>query len=179
MNINLMKMVRFAKIITNKKKEVIKMNNNQPINIKTGVLSGNSVECLWDKDYIDLDYDQALEEYIKENPDDENGDNFEYYGDSSCQLYGDWLKDEDQKYYPDPNGEYAAIYDSNDNIIQVVHSKYCMFVSLCSPCYPDQGNLDDYPGEKNIMGDPVWAYCLPGNLMGEEWLKGKKIMEVK
>jgi hypothetical protein len=153
-------------------------NNQKPSNIKTGVLNGHSVEFFRDENYIDLDYERALQEYIKENENSEEGfeEDFEYDSSGSTQLYGKWLKDEEGKYYPDPSGEYAAIYDSNDNIIQVVHSKYCMFVSLCSPCYPDQGNLDDFPGEKNSMGNPVWAYCLPADLMNEEWLKDKIII---
>jgi hypothetical protein len=157
---------------------MIKMENNKPINIKTGVLNANNTEYFWDENYIDLDYENALNEYLKENPEDENGDQFDYDSSGGTQLYGKWLKDEEGKYYPDPSGEYACIYDSNYNTIQVVYSKYCMFVSLCSPCYPDQGDLDSFPGEKNIMGNPVYAYCLPADLMNEEWLQGKQIISI-
>lgn len=151
--------------------------NPDKVNIKTGVLNGNNLES-WDNDFIDLQYESALQEYLENNSDDPDGDNFEFDETGTDQLYGDWLKDNEGKYYPDPSGEYAFIYDSNHNTIQVVFSKYCMFVARCSPCYPNQGDLDSIPNH-NSMGDPVYAYCLPVSMMDNQWIENKQIFKIQ
>ena len=90
-----------------------------------------------------------------ENHDDMDGDCSETF------LYGSWKKDDEGKFGQDESGEYAAIYDSNDNHIQVVWSKFALKCYHCSPCYPNQGYLDA-AGEN-------WTYCLPVELMNDEW----------
>ena len=119
----------------------------------TGVISNNSVEFLNDELYsgIDLDY----ENWLKENVNEEDLDYYES-GPDTTYLLGDWLKDEEDKYYPDPAGEYAAI--CGEIYTQVVFSKYTKKCALCSPCYPGQGDLDS-EGE-------FLAYTLPADLIG-------------
>jgi len=151
-------------------------------NIITGVGVGNNIED-WDNDYIDLQYEPAkkeayLERYtellnqgLEEDEAEEQANDFvdnEWMYDScgTDQLYGSWLQDEQDKYYPDPDGEYAMIYDSNNNIYQVVYSKFAIKSYHCSPCYPGQGDID-------TEGELI-AYCLPPDMMDERWLEENK-----
>ena len=48
-----------------------------------------------------------------------------------------------------------------------------MLCRRCSPCYPDQGDL-------NSEGEDVWAFCVPPELMSNEWLSsnGHRIKKV-
>ena len=149
------------------------MNKNDII---VGVGVGNNIED-WDNDFIDLQYEQTLKELIKNAKDkaeelelDVDSDTIEedsieklagFIG--TDQLYGSWLQDEQDKYYPDPDGEYAMIYDSNNNIYQVVHSKFAIKSYHCSPCYPGQGDID-------TEGELI-SYCLPPDMMREEWIE--------
>ena len=144
----------------------------------TGVTQGNQVGEFWGENWIDLRYEQTREDAQKEKYQEllESGlseeesreetdfyiDNeWEYHVESDVQLYGNWII-ENEKYHPDPSGEYSAIYDSNDNIIQVVYSRYVISCHKCSPCYPLQGDID-------TPGNYYMAYCLPPELMSEEW----------
>ena len=119
-----------------------------------GVISNNSVEFLNDEMFsgnsIDLDY----EEFLSDDPSEED---IEFYeSDNSTYLIGDWLKDDNGKYYPDINGEYAAI--CGEIYTQVVFSKSTKKCNLCSPCYPGQGDLDS-------IGEYL-TYTLPEDLIG-------------
>jgi hypothetical protein len=158
------------------------MNNNQnnqinyPINITTGVMSLHDTN-------LDLflscqeSIDPELELYLEKDPDLDCIDWSPYY-----ELFGDWKKVEEQndpdygKYTEDKNSKdnYSAILNNDYNTIQVTFSNVCVLVGLCSPCYPNQGDLDANPN-KNCMGDPVWAYCLPFDLLSKKWLIEKEI----
>ena len=122
-----------------------------------GVISNNSVEFLNDEIFngnsIDLDYEAFLEE--NSDVEEEDFPEYESNGDSTY-LIGNWLKDESGKYYPDPDGEYAAI--CGEIYTQVVFSKYTKLCALCSPCYPGQGDLDS-------VGEFL-TYNLPADLIG-------------
>lgn len=148
----------------------------------TGVLGGNGVEELWNEQFVDLHYEEARAEREAELLEEEAEDideildrEFEDFQ-GETHLYGDWLKNEDTgKWEPDEEmGEFAAIYDNNDNIIQVVWSIWAKPAHYCSPCYPGQGDLD-------TEGDYYFAYCLPPELMNEAWLEeyGDKIYKWK
>ena len=158
------------------------------MDIITGVGNGSYIQH-WDYEFIDLQYEGAkkeafIDKYIElvnagmdENDAEDEAKNFvdcEWecpIMDSTDQLYGDWLKDEEGKYYPNPNGEYAMIYDGNINIYQVVYSKYAIKSYHCSPCYPGQGDIDT-PGE-------LLAYCLPPDIMDDKWLEENKDRIIK
>jgi len=115
------------------------VNPNEPI---TGVISNNEcIQFISDELYngINLDW----EEHIKSDPHTkEFCEICEYWEDypDSTWLIGDWLIDDDGLYYPDPNGEYAAIV--RESVTQVVFSQYTSRSALCSPCFPGQGDLD-------------------------------------
>ena len=78
---------------------------------------------------------------------------------SHTKILGNWLKDDDGLYYPDKNGEFAAI--ENESTIQVVYSKFTTKqCKPCSPCYPGQLDVDyDYENGEFI------AYTLPDDLL--------------
>ncbi len=147
--------------------------------ITTGVLGGNGVGWLWQEEFIDLNYETAMderraeleaEEIEEEEIDEILEKEFEDFQ-GETHLYGGWKK-VDGLWEPDEEADYAAIYNNNDNVIQVVWSKFYMETHYCSPCYPAQGDLD-------TPGDYYNAYCLPADLMNEEWLKehGHRIKE--
>ena len=119
----------------------------------TGVTTGNRVD--WDvlgSDYIDLDYENFWREqrqsYIDAGMDaeeaEEQADTDAEDLDTSggVQLYGSWKVDSSGQYSPDQEGEFAAVYYSNDNYFQVIYSKHIAHCRLCSPCFPNQGDLD-------------------------------------
>jgi len=76
-----------------------------------------------------------------------------YQSDITTYLLGDWIKNTSGQYEPDPDGEYSAIYDNNDNTLQIVLSKTTKRCNHCSPCFLGQADLDS-------DGDFL-AYCLP------------------
>ena len=129
----------------------------------TGVHSGNDVEHWDDFDSgIDLDYEEHIKEceaYLKDGCCD-------CMLDTGRTLFGNWVKDEDGLYDADPNGEYSAIYNPNENTIQVVRSRFKIKCLHCSPCYPGQGDVD-------TPGDLV-AYMLPPDMMQEGWVEKNK-----
>ena len=116
---------------------------NVPI---TGVVSNNSAsqfifeECAYNG--IDLDY----EEHLKSDEHDlEYCEACEYWEDyNPTYLIGDWIIDEDGLYDYDSNGEFAAIVRESET--QVIFSRYTKRVTLCSPCFPGQGDLDSDGG---------------------------------
>ena len=117
----------------------------------TGVYNGNQVNWEYlDYDFICLDCESFIQEYKDMNPDYTEDDLQFIFDDMYCEghthLYGSWVL-VDGKYEPDKNGEYAFIYNSNYNTIQVVWSKHTIKGSLCSPCYPgqvDAGSSGDF-----------------------------------
>lgn len=128
--------------------------------IVTGVMSGNDVK--WEYmpyDWTCIDCEAAYEEWLAQKGDMEEWDE-EWDDIQECNghthLYGDWVKDDDGKYSIDENGTYgyAAIYNSNENTMQVVHSKIARWTEWCSPCYPHQGNVEE--DSPLISGDRPW-----------------------
>lgn len=119
-------------------------------NILTGVISIHSVhENVLDEIFnngIDLDYENFVEENGEEAAED-------YEADSPTIILG-FKKNEEGLYDIDPEAEYSLIYNGGNCTVQIVHSRHmktnCCF---CSPCYPNQGDLDSNSGD-------VAAYCL-------------------
>jgi len=120
----------------------------------TGVYSGGDLPWEWiDGEFIDLAYEAAVDELKASGMSDEDIDaELEYFDSGDEQLYGDWIKvnaagepDDNGKYAPNPDGEFALIYDSNYNVGQLVYSKWVRYGQPASPCYPGQvdARLDD------------------------------------
>ena len=172
----------------------MKKVNLSNLDIIGGVTTGNSVSPdFYDENSIDLGYERHVqsthyqcvdcgtywsedeasdEKCIDCNSDNVNEvdgqeiDHFDFDGYcSETFLYGSWKKNDDGKYGPDETGEYAAIYDINDNHIQVVWSKFALKCYQCSPCYPNQRV---FQGDLDAAGEN-WTYCLPAEWMNDEW----------
>jgi len=139
----------------------------------TGVISFNAVcqfvsDEICGGDSVDLLWEDAKEDFLQEyknehegnEPSDEDWDQW-YESMEGCEsgdaLIGDWLKDDEGLYYPDPEGEFAAIV--REDVVQVVFSKYITKCrNLCSPCYPGQADVNS--GEDEDNGEFL-AYNLP------------------
>ncbi len=112
---------------------------------------------------INLTYELAVKEHGKFCEDKECMENDHeyfsenYYGDEDTILVG-YTKDDEGLYIPDTSKEFSYIY--NEGILQVTQSKYTKDVRLCSPCYPNQGDL-------NTIGD-YKAYNLPSDYFDKE-----------
>lgn len=132
----------------------------------TGVMYANYPIWLWDMDYIDLMFEEAIQELKDQGrTEDEIYDELEYFESSGGrQLYGAWIQTEDGMFDIDKNSkrDFAAIYNSNENTIQVVWSKYYKLCNWASPCYPHQGDLES-------DGD-VPAYVLPDDMFDKSML---------
>jgi len=116
----------------------------------TGVISQNSVPLIWDdmNDFVNLDY----EEFLKTSPTDDEKDM--YCDDDATYLTGYKLDESTGLYDIDETAEYSAIISCP--VIQITHSKHTARANKCSPCYPNQADLDT-PGD-------LLAYCLPVEL---------------
>lgn len=131
----------------------IQVDSETPI---TGVLNVGDVAWEWVDDEICLTCDEIEAEAIAEDGEDADLDFIEC-DPSHTRIFGDWLLNEDGKYEPDKNGEFAAI--SNEATVQVVWSKTTARAALCSPCYPGQADMDT-PGD-------FLAYTLPDYLLSK------------
>lgn len=126
---------------------------------KTGVGNANNPEWIWEECDKGIDLDWL--EYKRQNPGDKYGDYYE-----SCEsdvLMGDWKKNRYGEYYPDVNGEYSALYRGSGNTYQVVFSRfYRANLRFCSPCYPDQYDIDSTYGSG-------YSFDLPPDVYGDDY----------
>lgn len=85
-------------------------------------------------------------------------------------LFGGWKKDNENLWgpkEPTKKSDFSAIYNQNENIIQVVKSSWVMDCHHCSPCYPGQGDID-------TPGDSCLAYVLPPDFLSDDFLEENK-----
>lgn len=153
--------------------------------IKTGVVQANYLEWIWDDacDGVDLQW----KEFICDN-DEETVENIDMWEQGDALIgFQECAHDDDEAWFghkgeygsfgykPDPEAEYSAIYRSDSYVLQVVRSQWIRLSPFCSPCYPNQGDLDSPPEAagggvswtlSNQHG-PVWAYTVPPDLVGE------------
>jgi hypothetical protein len=121
--------------------------------IKIGVCNSNTPEWIYEDTYDAID--PGYEEYIINNPDDEYGE--EYYDDAPTHLIGFIRSKTLGEYETDQNAEYSAIV--SEVYTQIIKSKYISLCAYCSPCYPDQGDLD--------TAGHIKAYTLPPDVWGD------------
>ena len=138
------------------------VNKNEPT---TGVYNGNQINWeFMDYDYICLDCESYIKEHeltCQEYQENEYCDCLDFLECSNhTHLYGSWKIDDNGLYEPDKTGEYAAIYDSNQNVFQVIWSKTIVTGGLCSPCYPGQVDIGS-------QGD-FTAYAFPDDMIYKE-----------
>jgi hypothetical protein len=136
-------------------------------NILVGVHNVNDIEWMWEESSINVVEERCIscEKDGCEGCENEDVESDDYF-------YGDWIYRKGL-YHVDEDGEYSAIHCNNNFVVQVFKSKYIIKCALCSPCFPNQGDVDT-PGD-------FWAYCLPPELMREEWVKENigRIKEIK
>ena len=118
----------------------------------TGVLNASRPDFLYE-DMIDA-IDLSLEQYIRDNPDDEYGD---WYTEDDPTLLIGFRETGNGEYEPDPESDYSAIIDGI--YIQIIRSKYVSRCAMCSLCFPGQGDLDT-PGDQ-------LTYTLPPDVFGD------------
>lgn len=106
---------------------------------RTGVISIHSVsdsfiEDLYDNG-IDLEYEAFIEEYGEEKA--------EEYEMQEPEILLGFKKNNEGKYDIDEEADYSLIYDAHFCAIQVVRSKWIKDnCAGCSPCFPNQADLD-------------------------------------
>ena len=127
-------------------------NHNRIKNIITGVHCANSIAWLWEKESIDLFADQQ----------GNKADLYDCYNNTGPQLFGSWIR-KNGHYFPSSKGAMSAVFDPDTNTVQVVRSNHIIRCHRCSPCYPNQGDVD--------TAGSLWAYCLPPYLMTKRWIK--------
>lgn len=125
----------------------------------TGVLSIRSVSWEFIADEVCLTCQEIQNEIESDESltDEQKEHELEYIECDSAhdKIMGDWLQDEEGKYYPDETKDFAAII--RETTVQVVWSKKITTGNLCSPCYPGQVDLDS--------SGPFKAYTLPDELL--------------
>jgi hypothetical protein len=113
----------------------IEVSSEVPI---TGVIDTTAPELLLEE--IDLHgIDVDFEEHCKECKREFHDECYET-GPSTSYLLG-YKKDIKGDFVPDLDAEFSAIVNGNENTTQVTNSKWVSRATLCSPCYPGQGDL--------------------------------------
>ena len=140
----------------------------------TGVVSLNSLEHIhedmYNGDEINLAFIDHLEECHKDIDDDhddcwaeldvcDRGDILIGLKETTVKLDAMyWYERWHRGFTPDPEAEYSAIV--REDVAQIVKSKWFAYCHKCSPCYPQQGDLD-------TAGDYYKAYAPPADLIGD------------
>ena len=134
-----------------------------------GVISGNNVEYLWDEvdsEGINLTELQIIEDYCTENNCTEDEIPEDFWEcleiDEPTYLIGDWASEDGE--YIEYIGDcgYSAVVQTLGGTynVHVTYSETIAHVrAMCSPCCPNQADLDS--GEGDIL-----AYTLPADLIG-------------
>jgi len=121
----------------------------------TGVLNSTDAEFLYEDAIYHGGIDINFEEHCKECKNEYHDDC--WMDDKPTYLIG-FKKNEEGDYVLDEKAEYSAIVGQQET--QVLRSGYVSRVTLCSPCFPGQGDLDT-PGE-------FLAFTLPPEVFGEK-----------
>lgn len=129
----------------------------------TGVINSSRPEWLHEDIFNGINFDYEL--HCKECTNEEHDTC--YYDDDSTYLIGYKLNEKTGLYDIDYSAEYSAIVSTQ--YTQVTNSKWVSRTTLCSPCFPGQGDLDT-PGE-------FLAFTLPPEVWGES--EHLEIIELK
>lgn len=131
-------------------------------NAITGVIGINNVSSeilnsdMFCKSSVNLSFENRLKDHInfcndKECIDNEHDYFSENYEEENDTYIINFIKDDKGLYIPDTTKDYSIIV--NESTLQIVYSKFFKFCLLCSPCYPNQGDLAS-------VGS-YFTYCLP------------------
>lgn len=120
------------------------------MDILTGVFNGNSLSGDFLDEIISNGISLDYEAYIAENGEDASDD---YCGDNDTYIFG-MKKDGKGSYEADETADVAGIFNTNQNTVQIVQSKWCFDdARMCSPCYPNQADMDSVGG--GVLGYSV------------------------
>jgi len=140
--------------------------------ILTGVLDFNELNMEMLDNLINSGIDLTWEEEIQDKTPEEIEELQDTYEpDDTVWLYG-FKKDNNGKYEPDTEQPFSVVIRSeNGGTVQVVHSKWVMTdLKLCSPCFPNQTDLDSQEGS-------LTGYALPSEYLNKENTRIKKISD--
>lgn len=124
---------------------------------------GKPTTLVLDGGDIPMGFYEEHHEYCNWCTPDETG---EYPNECYCEIfyYGSWAQG-DGGMSIDETGEYAAVYNSNHNTLQIVWSQWIVQGKWAfQGCYPGQA----IPNDDNSNGDIVLSYGLPPNMYYEE-----------
>jgi len=90
------------------------------------------------------------------------------------ELFGNWEKGDDGIYNCPETSKFSAIYNCCLATVQVIHSNYAVRCKRCSPCYPNQGDVD-------VDGDEYIAYILPPEHILMHWIleNGHRVIKLE
>jgi len=131
------------------------VNTNPETGIRYGVVSMNSLESwVWEEFYTqgtDESYAEAMREWQEENPDAEKHEEY---------TYGENLEIEESEWSLDIEGMKLRIsWLGGAPLLWVFESPHKAAVSLCSPCVPNAGDLNN----KVPLGQGFACYDVPAD----------------
>lgn len=149
--------------------------------ILTGVITRNHVDWLEDDLFTSKDVNLTYEDHCVEcKGDKESGHEFCWEDDGgdvrligfkrvdrrrvndAWFSVGDLLNKTWKGWLPDPKAEYSAVV--REDVVQVVLSGYAVKGRMCSPCYPNQVDVDSLDDENGY-----WGYSLPPDMFDKEY----------
>jgi len=131
----------------------------------TGVIHNNSAAWLQEDiqfNAIDLDF----ENHCASCPNDDHSDCWETDGSETLLIGFETCESKLEAWFEVGGTFYAvneqAVYSAivGETYTQVVKSRWAAECTRCSPCYPNQGDLD-------TPGTDYLAYCLPSSMFDE------------
>jgi len=158
------------KDIYNRCVEYVKWHNDiHNIRRYKGRLLTIGIHSINDASGVDFDLCEAT------YPRDEETGEYMFDSEPEYELFGDWVKNEestDIQFIPKPNAKFFARYDVDAAYVEVYRSNWAIKCKMCSPCYPNCGDVDS-PGDEHI------SYILPPRMLTDEWLQDNKDRIIK
>jgi hypothetical protein len=160
------------------------MNGDRPIwrDVLTGVISLHSLnEQFYEllNDAVNETHETARETFIKENahslqPEELEKFDEEWESQPDDSLLIGFIRDKDNLWDVDPDADFSALV--RESVIQVVKSNWVKEGLMCSPCYPNQVDLDSKCehafGWMGYCLDPELVNDPKGIILREEYEKG-------
>lgn len=120
------------------------LNRNLKTGVRYGIISANEI----DSDFL-ADFDPIYEDLHCSNC---NGILTDIYC-SSCETENPDYEYQEASYFKYDKNGLVAEFDPNSNIVTVYKSRSIFKRALCSPCYPNAGDLSS-PGQYKTYGIP-------------------------
>ena len=133
-----------------------KVNMDHVTGVRYGIISANSVNSDFLVEFQPV-YSDSFCENCNAKLNDVWCDNCEHKNTWYDTVEPDYLE---IKEYKNAVLEFWAVFNPETNVITVLKSSKILFARLCSPCYPNAGNLDDIDIESGFE-----TYGLPGDCL--------------